>query len=156
MLKKILQKAEEMNIPAIASHNVHYCESKEKILKEIIIANEGMNGVRHHLHREATLEGKKDCFSCLPSQHLLDLEEIVSNWLFLNDKTLIEKIVFKYPETLVKKIETVIIQQPPINYSITESIGREENDLVSAYTQQANKIFGNKWPEFVQKRIKKE
>ena len=101
MLRNIFSKAEEMNIPIISSHNVHHCESKEKILKEIIIANEGMNGIRHQLYSEATLEGKEDRFSYLPSQHLLGLEEIIDNWLFLDDKTLIEKIVFKYPETLI-------------------------------------------------------
>ncbi|CAG8601761.1 8843_t:CDS:1, partial [Paraglomus occultum] len=93
---------------------------------------------------EATLEGKEDRFSCLPPQHLPNLEEIISNWLFLNDKTLIEKIVFKYPESLASKVEKIIIQQPPINYSTTESIGREENDLIYAYTQRANRLFGEK------------
>ncbi|CAG8437483.1 6955_t:CDS:2 [Ambispora leptoticha] len=93
-------ETEEMNIPVVSSHNVHYCESKEKVLKEIIIANEGMNGVRHYLYSEATLEGKEDRFACLPSQHLLDLEEM--------------------------------------------SIKREENDLIHAYTQQANKLFAYK------------
>jgi DNA polymerase III alpha subunit (gram-positive type) len=132
-----------MNIPVISSHNVHHCERKEKILKEIIIANEGMNGIRHQLYSEATLEGKEDRFSYLPSQHLLGLEEIIDNWLFLNDKTLIEKIVFKYPETLVNKIGKISIHQPPLNYSTTESTRGEENDLVYAYTQKTNKLFGS-------------
>lgn len=156
ILRKIFSKAEEMNIPIISSHNVHHCESKEKILKEIIIANEGMNGIRHQLYSEATLEGKEDRFSYLPSQHLLGLEEIIDNWLFLNDKTLIEKIIFKYPETLVNKIGKVSIRQLPLNYSTTKSTRGEENDLVYAYTQKTNKLFGNRWPDFVQKRIEKE
>ncbi|CAI2175044.1 17943_t:CDS:2 [Funneliformis geosporum] len=133
-----------MNIPIIASHNVHHCESKEKILKEIIIANEGMNGIRHQLYSEATLEGKEDRFSYLPSQHLLGLEEMIDNWLFLNDKTLIEKIIFKYPETLVNKIGKISIHQLPLNYSTTKSTRGEENDLVYAYTQKTNKLFAYK------------
>jgi DNA polymerase III alpha subunit (gram-positive type) len=52
--RQIISMAEELNIPAVAYHNVHYCEKKEKILKEIIVANEGMNGSRHYLYDEAT------------------------------------------------------------------------------------------------------
>ncbi|CAI2167674.1 18441_t:CDS:1 [Funneliformis geosporum] len=148
--------AEELNIPTVAYHNVHYCEKKKNILKEIIVANEGMNGVRHFLYKEATLEESKDHFAALPPQHLLTKEEIIDNWLFLNDKYLIEKLIFNYPQRLVEKIKEVIIQQPPLNYSNTESIKREENDLIQAYTQRTNEIFGEKWPTFVKERMEKE
>jgi DNA polymerase III alpha subunit (gram-positive type) len=70
--------AETNAIPVIASNDVHYCQAKEKILKEIIVANEGMNGVKHNLYRSATLEGKEDKFANLPPQHLLSLEEIIN------------------------------------------------------------------------------
>src|SRR3954468_20270945 len=101
MLGKIISKAEELNIPAIAAHNVYYCESKEKVLKEIIVANEGMNGVRHYLYSEATLETKEDRFAFLPPQHLPNLAEIINNWIFLDNKNLLEKMIFKNPQELV-------------------------------------------------------
>ena len=145
-----------MNIPVIASHNVHYCESKEKILKEIIVANEGINGTRHYLYNEATLEEKKDHFSHLPPQHLLTLEEILKNWSFLNNRDLIEKIVFGYPQKIANKIGEVKIQQEPLNYSTTKSIQEKEKELVNAYTQRVREIFGDNLPEFVRHRIEKE
>ena len=77
MLSQIISTAEKLNIPMVASHNVHYCQKKEKLLKEIIIANEGINGIKHYLYREATGEGKKDSFVNLPTQHLLSLEEML-------------------------------------------------------------------------------
>jgi len=43
---------------------------------------------------------------------------------------------------VVNKVGTVNVQQPPLNYSATGSSGREEKDLISAYTQRANEIFG--------------
>ena len=156
MLKKIIHRAEGLNILVIASHNVHYCQKKEKILKEIIVANEGMNGVRHPLYDKATLDGKEDRFACLPAQHLLNLEEIIENWIFLNNKELIDKLIFRFPQKIVEKVGEVKIQQPPLNYSATESVKREENDLIDAYTQQANQLFGQQWPNFVRERIEKE
>ena len=143
MLRKIIKTAEELKIPTIASHNVYYCKSKERVLKEIIVANEGMNGSRHYFYNQATLEDKEDRFANLPPQHLLNLEEMISNWLFLNDKYLIEKLIFKYPQEIVSKVGEVNIQQPPLNYSATGSSRGEENDLISAYTERANGIFGN-------------
>src|SRR4051794_8799892 len=104
MLELIIRTAEKLSIPVIASHNVHYCQKKEKILKEIIVANEGMGGSRHYLYSEATFEEKEDRFANLPSQHLLSLEEMLNNWLFLNNQNLIEKIIFNYPQLLVNKV----------------------------------------------------
>jgi DNA polymerase III alpha subunit (gram-positive type) len=79
MTTKIIKMAEELQIPAVASHHVYYCESKERLLKEIIVANEGMNGSRHYLYNQATLDDKEDRFACLPPQHLPNLEEIINN-----------------------------------------------------------------------------
>jgi DNA polymerase III subunit alpha, Gram-positive type len=79
MTKKIIKVAEELKIPVIASHHVYYCEIKERLLKEIIVANEGMNGSRHYLYNQATLNDKEDRFAYLPPQHLLNLEEMIDN-----------------------------------------------------------------------------
>ncbi|CAG8559807.1 7854_t:CDS:2 [Cetraspora pellucida] len=148
MTKKIINAAEEAKIPVIASHHVYYCQSKERLLKEIIVANEGMNGTRHYLYNQATLDEKEDRFAYLPPQHLLTLEEMIDNWLFLQDKQLIEKLIFKYPQQIVSQVGEVNIKQPPLNYSATGSSGREENDLITAYTQRANEIFeGEKTPD---------
>jgi len=78
MTKKIIRTAEEIKIPAVASHHVYYCQSKERLLKEIIVANEGMNGSRHYFYNQATLDDKEDRFSHLPPQHLLTLEEMIN------------------------------------------------------------------------------
>ncbi|CAG8684604.1 9284_t:CDS:2, partial [Ambispora leptoticha] len=102
----------------------------------------GMNGSRHYLYNQATLEDKEDRFSCLPPQHLLNLEEMIDNWVFLHDKYLMEKLIFKYPQAIASKVGEVRIKQPPLNYSSTGSSKSEENDLISAYTSQANEIFG--------------
>ena len=79
MLLDITETAKSLDIPALASHNVHYCQPEQKIIKQIIVANEGMNGSRHPLYNEATLDGKEDRFANLPSQHLRSQEEIIED-----------------------------------------------------------------------------
>jgi DNA polymerase-3 subunit alpha (Gram-positive type) len=156
MTKKIIEMSERLGIPAVPSHNVYYCENKERLLKEIIVANEGMNGSRHYLYNQATLDDKEDRFFFLPPQHLLNLKEMIDSWIFLNDKALIERIIFKHPQTLVSKIREVEVKRPPLNYSLTKSVENEEKDMVEAYTKKANEIFGNNWPDFVKERLEKE
>ncbi|MCE8159113.1 MAG: PHP domain-containing protein [Candidatus Moeniiplasma glomeromycotorum] len=156
MLSQIIRTAEELNLPLVASHNVHYCQKKEKLLKEIIVANEGMNGTKHYLYHEATGEGKKESFANLPTQHLLNLEEMIDQWLFLNRRELIERLIFKSPQQLVNQISEVKIQPVPLDYSRSESTQQAERELIQTYTNRANQIFGSHWPDFVQQRITQE
>jgi hypothetical protein len=53
-----------------------------------------------------------------------------------------EKLIFKYPQLIANKVAEVNVKQPPLNYSATKSSGSEENDLISAYTERTNEIFG--------------
>ncbi|CAJ0641737.1 13038_t:CDS:2 [Entrophospora sp. SA101] len=69
----------EINSPTIANHNVHYYQAEQKIIKQIVVANEGMNGAKHPLYNEATLDGKEDRFANLPDQHLRKKEEIIED-----------------------------------------------------------------------------
>ena len=79
MILNIIQIAQSLNVPVVANHDVHYCQPEQKIIKQIIVANEGMNGSRHPLYNEATLDGKEDRFANLPNQHLRNREEIIED-----------------------------------------------------------------------------
>jgi len=79
MFSNIIKNAKSLNVPAVVSHNVHYCQPEQKIIKQIVVVNEGMNGSRHSLYNEATLDGKEDRFANLPDQHLRCREEIIED-----------------------------------------------------------------------------
>jgi len=79
MIANIIKTANILNVPAIVSHNVHYCQPEQKIIKQIVVANEGMNGTKHFLYNEVTLDGKEDRFANLPDQHLRYQEEIIED-----------------------------------------------------------------------------
>jgi hypothetical protein len=67
---------------------------------------------------------------------------MVSSWKFLGKKNSLEKILFHNPQEIVNRVGKVDIKQPPLNYSVTENVRGEENDLITAYTQRANELFG--------------
>ncbi|CAJ0747095.1 20018_t:CDS:2 [Entrophospora sp. SA101] len=130
MTANIIQIAKSLNVPTIANHNVHYCQPEQKIIKQIIVANEGMNGARHSLYNEATLDGKEDRFANLPDQHLRTNEEIIQDWEFLQDVDLMEEIIFTNPQKIVDQTAEVIIFDGQIRYP---DFSENEEKLVQPY-----------------------
>ncbi|RHZ36056.1 PolC-type DNA polymerase III [endosymbiont GvMRE of Glomus versiforme] len=150
---KIIQTARSLNIPMIANHNVHYCQPEQKIIKQIIVANEGMNGARHPLYNEATLDGKEDRFSNLPEQHLRNRKEIIEDWKFLQDADLIEEIIFTNPQEIVNQTENIVIFDGQIQYP---DFSENEKKLVQVYQKKAQELFGDNLPQPVKQRMEKE
>lgn len=151
----IILLAKKKEKPFIANHNIHYCKKKDRILKNIIIANEAINNSRHYLYKEATGEEKEDCFDNLPYQHLLTKEEMIEQWIFLGCPKLIEEILFRNQEKIIKKIEKTDITPPVVDYS-SEDGEKKKDELESIFTAKANLLFGKVWPNFIKERIEKE
>lgn len=153
ILATIIQTTKLLNIPAISSHSVHYCYSEQKLIKEIIVANEGMNGSRHHLYNYATLDGKEDRFKNLPDEHLRNQEEIIKDWNFLKDAETLEEIIFINPQKITKEITEIIISDEKIKYPI---FSQAQQELEQAFRTKAQEIFSDNIPLEVQTRITKE
>lgn len=140
----------------IATNNVHYCNEKEKKIKEIIISNEGINGEKHYLYNQLLLWDKRNNFDFIPNQHLLSIEEFIHNWLFLEDEKIIEDAIFNNPFLLSKKIKSIDIKQKPIDYSDIKGIELKSKELKDFCNSKILRLFNKKCPEFVKERIKKE
>ncbi|WNE41953.1 MAG: DNA polymerase III PolC-type [Mycoplasmataceae bacterium] len=153
VLFSIIKAAKKIGIKVVATNNVHYCTKNQKKLKEIIVANEGMNGSRHSLYYYATSEFLEDGFDHLPEQHLRSKDEIIDNWKFLQDEKLIEEIVFINPDKILKKISDVKIFEKHIGYPSSRD---NETELMKACHEKLNKMFNNHIPSFVNERVKRE
>jgi len=112
-----------------------------------------MNGSRHSLYNEATLDGKEDRFANLPDQHLRCQEEIIKDWKFLNDADLMEEVIFTNPQKIVEKVEKIVIFDGQIQYP---DFSESEKKLVQVYQQRAQEKFGPDLPSSVEERIEKE
>jgi DNA polymerase-3 subunit alpha (Gram-positive type) len=153
MILNIIQTAQNLNVPVVANHDVHYCQPEQKIIKQILVANEGMNGSKHPLYNEATLDGKEDRFANLPEQHLRSKTEIIEDWKFLKDANLMEKIIFTDPQTIADKTQEIVIFDGKIQYP---DFSENEKKLTQVYQRKAHEIFGDELPHLVQERIDKE
>ena len=155
LCQRIIYLSEELEIKAIPSHNVHYSEKKEKILKDIIIANKGMNGKHHYLYWEATLDEKEDRFAFMPQQHLLTKEEMIEQWSFLSNTISAKNLLFCWPKEIVETIEEINIKPKNLSYNFKD-LEEKKKKLEDFFTQKANSLFGLNWPDFVQTRIEEE
>lgn len=152
-LFSIISASKKLGVKAVAVNNVHYCDKFQKKIKDIIVANEGMNGSKHSLYYFATSLDSIDGFNSLPDQHLRSREEIVDNWEFLQDEDLIEEIVFKNPEKIIEEIDDISIFDKHIGYP---SSFKDENELMSFCLKKVNKMFNKNIPDFVSERIQRE
>ena len=154
-IKKIIDKARKCSVPVIASNNVHYTKKEEEVLKRILVAHKS-NGSSHSLYSDATWNSKANRFFILPQQHLLSLAEILEKWSFLSEEELLEELIFSNHEKLLRDIEDISIDSLKIDYSKDEGLAEKKEELVKAYKNKADYLFGKNWPSFVHSRIKKE
>lgn len=153
LLYSIIQCAKQLAVTVVATNNVHYSYESQKNIKEIIVANDGINGSRHRLYHYAISGASDDGFSNLPAQHLRSRKELVANWSFLQDEKLLKELVIDNPNTLTNKIAKVQIFEKHIGYP---SSSQDENELMVRCLQAADEMFGGKTPLFVSKRIQRE
>jgi DNA polymerase III subunit alpha, Gram-positive type len=153
ILFSVISSSKRIGVKVVSVNNVHYSDKNQKKIKEIVIANEGINGSRHYFY-DFAMEGlKRDGFESLPAQHLRTKREIIENWSFLQDENVINEIVFENPELLTSEIDEVKIFDTHIGYP--RSI-QKEKDLFNCCLEVMHEMFGKKIPLFVLKRFNKE
>lgn len=153
LLYSIIKCAKQLAVNVVATNNVHYSYESQKNLKEIIIANDGINGSRHRLYSYAVSGVADDGFASLPSQHLRSKKELIANWSFLQDEQLLRELVIDNPTALSAKVAEVEIFEKHIGYP---SSSQDENELMVHCLKAADEMFGGKTPRFVSKRIQRE
>lgn len=146
----------------VCSNNVHYCNENDKIIKKILVSNEGINGRRHPLYHEILSDDKKKIFfDNLPNQHLLKKKEIIEEWLFLDNSEIIEDIIFNNHQVIMKDISNFkIISEDKIDKEkekfLNEELKKKEKELEDFFKKKAYLLFGKNIPGFVVSRIEKE
>ncbi len=153
LLSSLIAKVQQLHTRVIAVNNVHYCDREGAKIKEIIVANDGMNGSRHPLYNFAVSELFGDCFELLPAQHLRTMEEVAENWKFLQNIEVIEDIVFHNQDELLNLVSEVRIRSEHVGYP---SSSKNEEEIMSFCLAKANQIFDDKIPFFVSERIQHE
>ncbi|MCF7925783.1 MAG: PolC-type DNA polymerase III, partial [Candidatus Izimaplasma sp.] len=149
-IENIIKVGQKLNIPVVASGDVHHVLKSEKKYRDIYVQTPVVGGGLHPLAN----------FKNIPSQYFRTTDEMLEVFPFLDDKTT-DEIVVLNPQKVVDDIEFVKAFQkelyaPNDDFLALEGIPSIENKLIKMVRDNAREIFGKDVPQLVQDRIDKE
>lgn len=138
IISNIVQLGEKLNIPVVATGNVHYLEPSDKIYRKILISSQGgANPLNRHE---------------LPDVHFRTTNEMLEEFAFLGEEKAKEIVVHN-----THKVAEMIGDVKPIKDDLyTPKIEGAEEEMRNLSYTMARKIYGDPLPEIVEARLEKE
>lgn len=138
IIANIVKLGEKLNIPVVATGNVHYLNPNDKIYRKILINSQGgANPLNRHE---------------LPDVHFRTTNEMLDAFAFLGKEKAKEIVVDN-----TNKIADMIDHIKPIKDDLyTPKIEGAEDEMRNLSYTMARKIYGDPLPEIVEARLEKE
>lgn len=149
IIHSIIKAAKKQNIPVLATGDVHYVHPKDKIFREIMIASQGIGGIRHPLYM---YDQQKRLASVAPDQHFMSTETMLQEFSYL-DNSVAYELVVEAPNRLFDQIKPIEIIKKEL---YTPKIAHADENLTELVYQHAYHKYGNPLPKKIEKRIKQE
>jgi DNA polymerase III subunit alpha, Gram-positive type len=138
IIRKIVMLGEKLNIPVVATGNVHYLNPEDKIYRKILIHSQGG---ANPLNRYE-----------LPDVYFRTTDEMLECFSFLGEEKAKEIVV-----TNTQKIADLIGEVKPIKDKLyTPRIEGAEEEIREMSYRRAKEIYGDPLPEIVEQRLEKE
>lgn len=135
ILKNLVKLGEELNIPVVATGNVHYLNPEDKIYREILLTSVN--------------NGQKMTY---PDVHFRTTDEMLREFAFLGEEKAYEVVVTN-THWVNDQLEEII----PIKDKLyTPKIEGAEDEITQLSYDKAHEWYGEQLPEIVEKRIEKE
>ncbi|MCD1146985.1 PolC-type DNA polymerase III [Peptoniphilus sp. KCTC 25270] len=135
MIRYFIDLGKQLNIPVIATGNVHYMEPEDEIFHEILTLAQNKFGAK----------GEVGAF-------FYTTEEMLKAFEFLGEEEA-KKIVIDAPNHLLNEFE---VFDPIPSGKYPPKIENAEEDLKNQTLATSRKIYGDPLPEIVDARLKKE
>ena len=138
IIANIVKLGDELNLPVVATGNVHYLNENDKIYRKILISSQGgANPLNRHE---------------LPDVHFRSTNEMLDAFSFLGKEKAKEIVV-----TNTNKISDLIDAIKPIKDDLyTPKIEGADEEMREMSYSMARKIYGETLPEIVEARLEKE
>ncbi len=136
--RKIVELGEKLNLPVIATGNVHYVHPYEKDYRTILI--HGITG----------FSPLKDQYK--PDAHFRTTDEMLEEFKYLGEEKA-KEVVITNPNMLADKFEELEIIPKDL---YTPKIEGAEEEIRSMSYNKAKELYGEQLPEIVEKRLEKE
>ncbi|MBW8348905.1 PolC-type DNA polymerase III [Bacillus sp. IITD106] len=138
IIKNIVSMGDKLNIPVVATGNVHYLNEEDKIYRKILISSQGgANPLNRHE---------------LPDVHFRTTNEMLSEFSFLG-KADAKKIVVENSNLIADMIDNI---KPIKDDLYTPKIEGAEEEIRTMSYEMAKRIYGDPLPEIIEARLVKE
>ncbi|WP_208592559.1 PolC-type DNA polymerase III [Gracilibacillus suaedae] len=137
IIRNIVQLAQELDKPCVATGNVHHLEKNDMVYRQILIASQSGNP----LNRQT-----------LPNTYFRTTNEMMDAFSFLGQEKA-KEIVITNPNALVDQIDEV---KPVKEDLYTPNIDGAEEEIRELSYNFAKSVYGEPIPEIVEKRVEKE
>lgn len=138
IIKNIVALGDKLEIPVVATGNVHYLHPNDKIYRKILVSSQGgANPLNRHQ---------------LPDVHFRTTDEMLKSFAFLGMEKAQEIVV-----TNTNKIADMIDAIKPIKDDLyTPKIEGADEEMRKMSYDMARSIYGDELPEIVEARLEKE
>ncbi|MBN6185791.1 PolC-type DNA polymerase III [Aneurinibacillus sp. BA2021] len=136
--RKIVELGEKLNIPVIATGNVHYVHPLEKDYRTILI--HGITG----------FSPLKDQYK--PDAHFRTTDEMLEEFKYLGEEKA-KEVVITNPNMLADRFEELEIIPKDL---YTPKIEGADEEIRSMSYNKARELYGEELPDVVEKRLEKE
>ena len=138
IIENIVKLGDKLNIPVVATGNVHYLNPNDKVYREILVRSQGgANPLNRHK---------------LPDVHFRTTDEMLDAFSFLGKEKAKEIVVHN-----TNKIADMIDEVKPIKDELyTPKVEGAEDEIRNMSYKMAKQIYGESLPEIVEARLEKE
>ena len=148
ILKKLVDLGDKLDIPVLATGNVHYLDKEDALYREIIVRSLGAGAM---INRPIG-RGEKAYPAPLPEAHFRTTSEMLDELAFLGEDKA-RKLVIDNTQDLADKFEEIT----PVREDLyTPYIEGAEDEVARLTYEKAHEIYGNPLPDLVDLRIEKE
>ncbi len=135
ILKNLVRLGEELNIPVVATGNVHYLNPEDKIYREILLTSVN-NGIPQEY----------------PDAHFRTTDEMLKDFAFLGEEKAYEVVVTN-SNWVNDQLEEII---PVKDKLYTPKIPGAADEITTLSYNRAHEWYGDSLPTIVEERIEKE
>lgn len=151
VIKSIVEVGKELNIPVLATGDVHHLDPKDLLYREILINTPLVGGGGYHaLYRRRVK----------PNQYYMTTKEMLDEFAFLGQETA-QEIVVKNTQAMADSIDKIQIipdelAAPTDEFLAEQGIPSIAKKVEKMVHDKVLELYGDPLPEIVKKRVDKE
>jgi len=151
VVKRIIKTAKKLNKPVVATGDCHYLDKEDLQFRSIFLKANLVGGGLHRLNNTENI----------PLMHYRTTDEMLQDFLFLEDPKLIKEIVIDNPKEIARSCEVISIfdkkmNSPHDDFLKLHGVDSVKEELIRIVDKKAQEIYGSDLPEYVLDRLNRE